>query len=245
MKHQATCIIVDDDPYAIDILTEYIAGISNLELRSTYTDPIKALSEMLADEPVDLLFLDIDMPGGSGLQLAEELRNKAPNIIFTTAHTQYAVEAFKVHPKHYLLKPIDQVEFVTATAEIISTIQIRSRQGKEDKPFYVRTGDRNVRTRIDKPDIILIESLANYVKIITLSHVYVVYMTIKELSEILKDEGDFFQVRKSAIVNALHTVKINGNTIYQGDRHTVQMTEHYKGPFMAYIDNRTLLSGRI
>jgi two-component system LytT family response regulator len=99
------CIIVDDEPNAIDVLKRYIAQTPYLQLEQTFRNPLKAIS-YLQEEKIDLVFLDINMPNLSGIQLMRSLKNM-PMVIFTTAYSEYAVESYELNAVDYLLKPIE------------------------------------------------------------------------------------------------------------------------------------------
>jgi len=108
------CIIIDDEPHAIEGLKGYMASTPQLNLVKSYTDSLAALKDIQESEPVDLIFLDVDMPTINGIELAKEIRNKTAKLIFTTAHTKYAFEAFEVNADGYLLKPYSIGKFIIA-----------------------------------------------------------------------------------------------------------------------------------
>ncbi|ALL05603.1 hypothetical protein AQ505_08920 [Pedobacter sp. PACM 27299] len=246
MKSTIKCVIIDDDQFAIDILIDHIQEISELEIQATFTDPILALTTILQhQEPIDILFLDVDMPKLSGIDLAENVRKKVKNIIFTTAFSDYAIKAFDLRAKHYLLKPIELSKFLEAIREIISDdFQPRESKMSDNESYYLRTGERGKLTRVDKNEIIYIQAAMNYVDLQTKDKRYTIYMTMKEMEEVLKDDDRFFRVHKSYIINTDYISQIRGNTIELG-KYQALMTNPYKGDFLSYIDQKTLISKRI
>lgn len=246
MKQNLTCVIIDDDPHAIEILEDYVSQIPMLTLRKSYTDPVQALIELATGSPLDLLLLDIDMPGVNGLLLADKLKSVVPNVIFTTGHSGYAREAFEVRAKHYLLKPISIAEFSSALAVVISSDAVsKSLTPGDDDSIYVRTGVRNERVKLRKGDIYLIESAANYVNIVTAKSCRLVYMMMKEMAEVLESDQRFYQIRKSAIINREFVDRVDGNTVVFKDiEQRPVISKFYGEKFLDYLNSRTLLSKR-
>ncbi|RZM06227.1 MAG: response regulator transcription factor, partial [Pedobacter sp.] len=182
------------------------------------------------------------MPGISGLKFAEQVREVAPNVIFTTGHINYGPAAFKVRAKHYLVKPIDQLDFIEAISSVASGLDIEQEEVPVEISF-VRTHISNERIKIAVKDIVLIESDKNYVNIITNRKVHRVYMTVKEMAEKLKHNKNFYQVRKSAIVNSDYIEKVEGNAI-DLVKWEVVMTKEFKKNLADFIDANTLTSNR-
>jgi two-component SAPR family response regulator len=116
MNKQLTCIIIDDEPSAIRLLEKYVAKISFLDLKGSYTNPLEAL-QSIEKETVDLVFLDIQMPEITGIQLSKIISSKT-KIIFTTAYPQFALESYDVSAIDYLLKPIDFERFYKAVSKV-------------------------------------------------------------------------------------------------------------------------------
>src|SRR3982750_1482359 len=106
------CIIIDDEPQAIEGLKTYLAATPQLELLASYTDPVIALKEIVERDNVDLIFLDVDMPKINGIELAKVIRNKTKKLIFTTAHTKYAFDAFEADADAFLWKPYSLGKFI-------------------------------------------------------------------------------------------------------------------------------------
>ena len=159
-----TCAIIDDEPLAAELLASYAQKTTFLELVGTYNSAIEAM-KVIRTTPVDLLFLDIQMPELSGLEFATILSPKTM-IVFTTAFDRYAVESYKVNAIDYLLKPIAYDAFLHSANKALQMLETRSTQKSvksEERFFYVKSEYKLIRILID--DILYIEGLKDYVKI--------------------------------------------------------------------------------
>ncbi|MFD2584575.1 LytR/AlgR family response regulator transcription factor [Pedobacter vanadiisoli] len=246
MKHSISCIIIDDDPTAINILQDHIAEMPRLKIHRTFTKPVEALSEISAESNKQLIFLDIDMPAISGLRLADILKPKSHNIIFTTSYPEFALDAFKVRAKHYLLKPFNIGDFAEVVNEVLSEYyDAQSLVRENEEAFFLRTnGERGRLTKVLKKDIIYLQGSNNHVHIYTPTNDYSVYMTIKEMEEKLRENEHFYRVHKSYMINTSFVKEINGHKIDLG-KYEVLMTPQYKEAFMNYIESQTLISKRL
>ncbi|MDR1356419.1 MAG: LytTR family DNA-binding domain-containing protein [Tannerellaceae bacterium] len=195
------CIAVDDEPLALKIISRYCDQAPSLRLMAAYTDPLEGLSAIRSMEP-DLLFLDIRMPDISGIDLAGALKEDAL-IIFTTAHREYAVEGFELNVVDYLLKPFGFDRFLTACEKA----EERLRRSLQQKPaaeqpapsdmLIFKCNYRNIHLPFN--DILYIEALDNYVKIVTASKTYVPTMTLKSILSLLPEQ-EFVRVHKSFVI---------------------------------------------
>src|SRR5437879_7663087 len=133
------CIIIDDESYAIDRLKDYISSIPNLLLIKSYTNPLEALIALASSEVVDIIFLDINMPQITGIELSKEIRQKTRKLVFTTAHTQYGYEAFEVDADAYLLKPYTLSKFASTVAKLFPRNHESPRElGENDDFFFIK-----------------------------------------------------------------------------------------------------------
>ncbi|MBK8967589.1 MAG: LytTR family DNA-binding domain-containing protein [Saprospiraceae bacterium] len=198
-----TCILVDDEPIAMDILQTYLQRLDNLEVKGKFTNPIKAF-EALQNHPVDLLFLDIQMPELTGLELLQSLRYK-PAVILTTAYREFALEGFEYDVLDYLLKPISFDRFLKAIDKLYSrsspahlSEKIQAVQPDETAAhFFVRADRKNVKILLE--DILYLESLKDYVKIVTTQGAVLTKETISHFDEMLPP-GQFLRTHRSFIV---------------------------------------------
>lgn len=238
MKKTIRCVIIDDERHAISLLTTYISSIPALELIKTYKDPIQALSEITSEDRIDIIFLDIEMPHISGIELAKDLKSRARAIIFTSAFEQYAIDAFDVRATHYLLKPINLAKFTQTITNVIENELSQRKQPGKNIRFY-KTGEKHKLTRLNKQDIIYFEGAQNYVKMVTSKTIQLVYLTLKEVEDIFC--GDlFYRVHRSHVVNARKIQQIVGNTINLGDGHQVQMGGTYKQDLIKFLEEKNI-----
>jgi len=159
------CILIDDEPLALNLLESYTAQIPHLEVIGKFTHPVKAL-EYLRANPVDLLIVDIQMPDLNGLELISQLVVK-PLLIFTTAFSQYAVEGFKADAVDYLLKPIDFPDFQKAVNKATELFELRNAKNasiETNKEFLFIKSEYKI-IRINFSEIIYIQGMSEYVKI--------------------------------------------------------------------------------
>ena len=204
------CLVVDDKPLALDILTDYIGRIDGLELLLATTDPVAALNRVTTD-PVDLIFLDIQMPQLSGLQFLSALAGRA-GVILTTAYAEYALEGFEHDVIDYLLKPISFERFYRAVQKARSRTSVDSKP--EPRPYlFVRTEHRLHRITLDK--LRYVAGMQNYAVLHTASETVVAKQTLSSLTELLLPPA-FVRVHKSYIVSVAHITTIERNRIQLG-----------------------------
>ncbi len=168
MSKKITCIVVDDEPLAIELLEKHIQHFAQLELIATCWNAIEAF-EIVKRTPVDIIFLDIQMPGLSGIQFVKSLQNP-PAIIFTTAYREYAVESYELDVIDYLLKPITMDRFFKSITKYFDKVgspviqkEIKATVPLEDEHIYVNTNRKYV--KIIFKDVLYVESIKDYVRI--------------------------------------------------------------------------------
>jgi len=208
------CIAVDDEPKALDVISIHAAKAPEIDLVATFTHPEKALA-FLKDNFVDLIFLDINMPGISGLQFVERLQSK-PYIVFTTAYSEYAIDSYDFEAVDYLLKPIEFDRFYKAIGKVKKQIQLNSIQQDSllSKFIFVKDGYKQIKVCIE--DILYIQSEGNYLNIVTNSEKVLARMTFQGLMEKLP-RNFFFRVHNSFVVNFSHIQKIEDNHVFIQD----------------------------
>ncbi len=213
------CIIVDDEPLAIEIIESYIQKIDNLELVAKCSTAIEAF-DILSTKKIDLIFLDIQMPELTGLDFLKALA-KPPKIIITTAHRKYAIEGFELDVLDYLLKPISFDRLLkaidkynkSAENETIVT-QPKSNSGEEDF-IYVKENKKVIKISIN--DILFIEGLKDYVVIHTLAKKTVTKSTISAIEKKLSG-NKFLRIHRSFIVSLLHIDAFTATSIEIGKK---------------------------
>jgi DNA-binding LytR/AlgR family response regulator len=233
------CIVIDDEPLALDLLTDYIGKIPFLKLERTFTNPIEGLG-YLQENAVDLVFLDVELPYLSGIEFVKCLQSK-PQIIFTTAYEKYAVTGYDLEITDYLVKPVVFERFMKASSKAYSLNKL-NRKGtdrsvntleKEPQPDYimVKTGYSTIKVNLN--DILYIEGLKDYIKIHTPDKTILTLNSLKKIQEILPDNR-FVRVHRSFIVALPKIDSIQRSRIVIG-KTFVPVGENYKSSFKDVI----------
>lgn len=204
------CVIIDDEPFARNLLNDYISKIPYLNLKHSFSSGLLAM-ETLNKEKIDLLFLDIQMPDISGIEFLKSLK-EAPKVIFTTAHTEFALEGYELNILDYLLKPFDFPRFLKAI-EKASTFQSTSNNSEQKEPLkYILVKDGHRLIKVALQDILYIKGLKDYVQIVTPNKKIVSLQTLKELSGNLPGDK-FSRAHNSYIVGLEHINVVEKNRI--------------------------------
>jgi DNA-binding LytR/AlgR family response regulator len=225
------CLAVDDEPPALDVLRNYISSVSALELVGTCNNAVDALN-MLQQQQVDLLFLDIQMPQLLGTDLIRTLK-KPPKVIFTTAFRKFAVEGFELDAVDYLLKPISFERFLKAVNKVMETtipvtentnIIHDKRNIYDDSFINLRADRKNLKVALD--DILFIESLKDYIKVVTKVKPVVTKQSISSIEEHLPKNA-FVRIHRSYIV-ALNKIESYTNELVQIDKYELPISRSYR-----------------
>ena len=233
-----SCAIIDDEPLAAGLLESYARKTPYLQLVGTYNSAILAMKD-LRDNPVQLLFLDIQMPELSGVEFAKILP-KDTRVIFTTAFPQYAVEGYKVNALDYLLKPISYDDFLKSTDKALEWFSIIQRQDayRRDRFMFVKTDYKLQRVNLD--DILFIEGLKDYVRFYLKNGEKVMsLMSMKKLEEYLP-RPEFLRTHRSYIVHMTETPLVDRFRIVFGENY-IPVSENYKDDVQNYFDIHTLV----
>lgn len=196
-------LIVDDEPHAIAVLEKYLSQFSQIELVGKCADAIQAF-QLLQQKQVDLMFLDIKMPGIKGTDLLRSLKNP-PKVIFTTAYSEYALEGFELNAVDYLLKPISFERFLRAVDKVYQLTEHKSPTsithgtptGDQEAFIYLKVDRKTI--KVDVNNILWIESLRDYVKVVVKDQEYITRQKISILEELLP-ESRFVRIHRSFIV---------------------------------------------
>ena len=227
------CIILDDEPLAIDVLRDYISRVPFLECGGAFRDPLRAL-DFLRNHVCDLIFLDVNMPGLTGIQFLRSLA-RHPLVIFTTAYSQYAVESYEYEAVDYLLKPIEFERFCRAVNKAYEAFLMKSyraeAQGDEQKSLLVKSGTGF--HKIDLDEILFVKGTGNYVTFVTTQRKILSLVTMKQASQMLPP-ATFLRVHKSFIVNLSHVEIIEKEKIKIGE-HFIPVGRIYRSAFFRQI----------
>lgn len=228
------CIIVDDNKMARTALKKLIEQVDSLVLQEECASPIDAYNYLLK-ENVDLVFLDVEMPGMTGIELVKNLE-KRPIIILITSKTDYAVEAFELNVADYIIKPVTLSRFMVAVAKAKELFESKGQKvelNEKDKEYmFVRSN--SILTKIKIKDITYIQALGDYVNIYTIDNRYTVHITLKGMEEKLP-EDKFYRLHRSYLIALDHIDKVEEGTAFIG-KHPVPIGEQYKKELLKKIN---------
>lgn len=226
-----TCIIVEDQPPAQRILQKFIGDLGTLDLVGTFSNALEALS-FLQTNTVDLIFLDIHLPKISGMDFLKTLKNP-PQVILTTAFSEYALESYEYNVVDYLLKPFSFQRFVQAVnksnaAQPEKITEIVQEQSQKSTSFFIKSGYDLI--KVNAEDILYLKSDADYTEIITTTKTHLSSESLKYWLETLGKS--FCQVHKSYILNTQHLQKVSGNQVYLNNNTMIPIGRAYKNAFI-------------
>lgn len=208
-----TTLIIDDEPSAIDVLQIHAEKVPELKVLEKFYDPFKA-RDYLKNNPVDMIFLDINMPGLSGLQILDQLAVR-PLVVFTTAYSKYAVDSYNYQAIDYLLKPIEFDRFYRAVNRVREALEAKKESnGNQRTSLYLKDGYAQIKVCVD--DILYVKSDGNYLNVYTLKGRINTRMTLFQLLELLPSET-LMRVHNSYLVNVNQIERIENNQIVIGE----------------------------
>ena len=231
------CIIVDDEPPATRILENYIGKVSFLEKAGVFNDALKAL-EFLNTQTVDVIFLDIQMPQLTGLQLSRII-SKDIKVIFTTAYPDCALEGFELNAVDYLLKPIAFERFYQAVSKLNTEQKSEAVKNNSSSDFiFIKTDGKNKFQKLFLDEILYVESLQNYVCIHTLKQQIITHSSLKNVIESLP-EKDFIQIHKSFVVALKQIESTDSFSVFINTKE-LPIGATYKDAFFDRIDQNKI-----
>jgi DNA-binding LytR/AlgR family response regulator len=205
------CLIIDDNVIARTTLKQLVRKDPGLTLAGECADAMEAYQKIMADS-VDLLLLDIEMDGMSGIELVKSLGNKNPIIIFTTSKKQYAAEAFELNVADYITKPVTTVRFLQAIEKARDIFKSRKQDVRTDEDSFLFIRDSNIVRRLKMDEILYAEAMGDYVKLYTAEKFYSVHSSLKDVEAKLP-ETKFLRVHRSFIVQVGKIDTIEGGTL--------------------------------
>lgn len=226
-----TCIIIDDEPIAIKIIQEHLGKITNIECINTFTNALSAMEAINIEKP-DLLFLDINMPGISGVEFLKTLNNP-PKVIFTTAYRNFAVDAFELDALDYLVKPISFERFLKAVNKFLKTFEKldqRVVEKNERDHIILKSEKKNYKVRFN--DILYIESLDNYVKVKTVELSLICYESLSSLEELMPPH--IVRIHRSYLVN-MDKIKVFTSSYVELDDTRFTIGRNYKDSVLKFL----------
>lgn len=235
------CIIVDDEPRAIEVLEEYVQQLSSLDLLATFRNPISAF-DFVKQNQVDVIFLDINMPNLSGIQFIKSLSHK-PAIVLTTAYSEYAIESYQLDVQDYLLKPIEFDRFMVCVDKLFDKLKpteipkvspsIPANSQEIQDYVFVKHGTKIERIELD--DILYIEGSGNYISYHLESRTI---LALGKMSEALNSlpQQRFVRIHKSYIIQWNKIKSIEDNHVFIGTA-KLSISSTYKNDFFSQIQN--------
>lgn len=258
-------IVVDDEPLALELLCSYLEEMPGVEIIARCKNGREALEAAATLEP-DLLFLDIQMPGMTGFEVAKSLQSdQTPLLIFATAYEQHAVDAFEIHAVDYILKPLDQerielsierarerltknAQAEMTKAKVLSALDeiaqhedsVASEQIASESPHKIVIKDRDSINLVDQQDIIWVDAAGDYMCIHVEGDTHILRSTMKNLLEQL-DENQFKRVHRSTIVNMKHIKQIFPHTkgeyfLLLGEHDRIKVSRNYRDVVKDFLD---------
>lgn len=224
------CVIIDDEPLAIDLLKSYVDKTMFLNLVGTFDNALAA-SDIIEHGNVNLLFLDINMPQINGLEFSKTLPPSV-KVVFTTAYDKYAIEGFRLNALDYLLKPINYAEFLQASNKALDWFKLI--ESDQSTSIFIKSGYRI--EKIDFKDILYIENQKDYVKfhLEGIAEPISSLMSMQSLEDKLPSK-QFMRVHRSFIVNLDRVKTIERNCIVFGKEY-IPVSESYKSKFMDFLN---------
>ena len=234
------CIIVDDEPLAREAIEILLKETPQLSIVNTFNNASSA-SAFIKDNPVDLIFLDIQMPGTTGLEFAKTIPDQTL-VIFTTAYSEYAIDSYKVDAVDFLVKPIETERFVKAVNKAISYHNLLINEKKESleplegESFFVKSERRYL--KINFNEILFIEGLKDYIIIQTETQRIITKMTLKIIATLLPKK-QFFRINKSYIVNIQKITSFDNNDI-SIQSHEIAIGSNFRDTFFKEFVNKLI-----
>ena len=230
------CLIVDDEPPAIRLIEKYVDKVPFLNLVKSTTSSLEALN-IISSQDIDLVFLDIQMPELTGIQLSKIIKEKT-KIIFTTAYAQFAIESYELNAIDYLLKPIEFGRFYESVMKVNTVAGKVMVENPQEEYIFIKTDGKNNFEKVMINEICYVEGLRNYVAIHLKERVIITYNTLKSIEEYLP-KNEFIKTHKSYIIALKHIKKTDSLSVYIKDKE-LPIGDTYKKAFFEIINRNKL-----
>ena len=225
------CLIIDDEPLEINVIKNYLEPIENFQVINTFSNPIEGLN-FLKSNNVDVIFLDINMPVLDGINFIKSLENP-PLLIITSAYSQFAIETYELDVLDYLVKPIEFPRLMKALNKVSKRLENKNnipQENSPENPFIFVKIDKKRMKKIFFNEILVIESLKDYLKINTLTGKYIIHSTLQDFTDLLP-ERNFLRIHRSYTIAIDKIDAVEGNSIeIEGLRYVIGRSymEHVK-----------------
>ena len=225
------CIVIDDDQVSIKLINHFVANTEGLHFLSSFSNPIEAANFLRKEAAtVDLIFLDVEMPEMSGIQLLEAFDNLPPVILITTKE-KYAVKDFEHKVLHYLVKPFDYSKFLKAIERFYKNYESKNTQNFD----YIFIKENGLLSKIGHNEIRFCEALGDYVKIHVSDKIHIVNSTMKNIEEKLKGNKKFLRLHRSYIINLDYLENLDADTAVVGGK-MVPVGNKFKSELQARLN---------
>lgn len=231
-----SCIIVDDEPIARKILQEFTEQVPYLDLIGKFESAMKAEGFLKGNQP-DIIFLDIEMPKVSGLQMLKRIHVESL-VIVTTAFPQYALDGYELDIIDYLLKPFALHRFLKAVQKAKDFFEMKRQSGNAQLPSYIFIKSEKRIEKVELSDILYAEVLGNYITLYTDRKAIVAYLTMKSLEGQLPAD-DFIKIHQSFLVNRCKIESLEGNDLKVGTK-SLPISRNYRDSVTSLINQRLL-----
>jgi len=237
MSRPLSCIIVDDEPLSREVLENYVSGTPLLSLSGSCSDAFAAM-ELIRDNKIELVFLDINMPRLSGINMVKAME-KPPLIIFTTAYPEYAIEGFELDVLDYLVKPFSYERFLKAVNKAFDRLSVKS-VVKGDRSGFITVKSNKRIYKIEYGSLYYIQSAGDYLKLVTPEQVIIIHDTMKNMEKMFPDD-QFIRIHKSFLVNLKHVKYVEGNEVNIG-KEKLPVGASYKELLLKRLDDSGTIS---
>ena len=219
------CLIIDDEPLAINVIKKYLTDINDIVIVETFNNAIDAIN-FLKDNHIDLIFLDINMPVFDGLNFIKSLEKK-PLIVITTAYKEYAAETYELDVTDYLLKPISLPRFMKSINKVFNSLEKNkylNQFSKKDRPFIFLRINKKKLQKVYLDEILVVESLKDYLKIFTTTERFIIHQTLSSFTDDLPKDK-FIRIHRSFTISIDKVDSIEGNSVQiDGVRYVIGRT---------------------
>jgi len=236
-------IAIDDEPHALAEISELLSLVPGIIIRGTFSNTSDAIGHLQDFGPVDIVFCDISMPVTDGIEGARMLKVYCDHLVYTTAHRNYAEEAFHEGASGYLVKPVN-LERLIENVEQLKEIQEKSRRIEygEKKFAFVTGNTKHSFIKVFYSEIVYFEALLNHIKIITTKNTEITYVGLKQLERDLMRHPDFIRIGKSHMISINYLKKVEGNMAFMTNGESLAIGEKYRNAFTQLL-RKGMLSG--
>ncbi|MCX3264908.1 LytR/AlgR family response regulator transcription factor [Pedobacter agri] len=234
-----SCVVIDDEKDAVEEITEYIDNTERINILATFNSSMDALRYIKENGPVEIVFMDVDMPVLNGVELSTMIRPYVKKLIFTTSHAKYAVDAFEIEAEGFLLKPFNFAKLLKLVDRLFPEYARIEIERTPNNYIFVKSKEDDLKLiRINISDIIAVESQLNYIKIYTSNGNVVTHMSLKEAKELLLGYPVIIQLHRSFLISTNHIHSIEGNRLVMANNIRFSIGDNFKDVLNNYLNNK-------